>query len=89
MNDDREHLTLREELKRHVLRALTAPPAQLDWHKPLREYGLDSLAAVSLAADLEDALQIQLAATAFWDYPTLSELADFLETLPRGAARES
>ncbi len=87
MTDRATEHPLRETLEPHVLRALRSPPALLDWHKPLREYGLDSLAAVSLAADLEDELQIELAATAFWDYPTLWELAEFLMTLPRGQAQ--
>jgi acyl carrier protein len=78
-------IAIREALARHVRQALPTPPAELDWHKPLREYGLDSLMAVSIAADLEDELQIELAPTAFWDHPTLATLAEFLQGLPHHA----
>ena len=75
-----ERGSLRFQLERCLLQILPNATEKLDWNKPFREYGLDSLAAVGFAADLEDALGLQVSPTAFWDHPTLAALAEYLET---------
>jgi acyl carrier protein len=45
---------------------------------PLAEYGLDSLYAVTLAADLEDGLGIALEPTVALEHQTIGELVDFV-----------
>jgi acyl carrier protein len=53
-------------------------PAQLDTAQPFAAFGLDSIAAVGLAGELEDWLDVELPATILWDYPTIAALAEYL-----------
>lgn len=53
-------------------------PNQLDTAQPFATFGLDSIAAVGLAGELEDWLEIELPATILWDYPTIAALAEYL-----------
>jgi acyl carrier protein len=46
--------------------------------EPLTRYGLDSIDAVTMVGDLEDALDTELPSTLFWDYPTIEKSAQFL-----------
>lgn len=50
----------------------------IDPHRELGEYGLDSIAVVAFAADVEDRLAIVVDPTVVWDYPTLAQLSKFL-----------
>ncbi|PSB25824.1 type I polyketide synthase [Stenomitos frigidus] len=50
----------------------------IDIHQPLAAYGLGSLAAVSLAGELEDWLECRLSPTVIYDYPTIAALAQAL-----------
>ncbi|QDS91268.1 Long-chain-fatty-acid--AMP ligase FadD29 [Rosistilla ulvae] len=66
-------------------------PADRD--KPLADYGLDSLATMELAGDVEDWLGLELTPTLAWDYPTPAVLAphlaeNMLETGPDESASE-
>ncbi|MFF0745887.1 acyl carrier protein [Streptomyces sp. NPDC004111] len=54
---------------------LTEP---IDTDRELGEYGLDSIAVVAFAADVEERLGIALDPTAIWDYPTVAQLAKHL-----------
>ena len=59
----------------------------IDPNRPLQVYGLTSLMAVEIAADLEDLLAIPVEATSAWDYPTISKLSAHLITeLDRNAS---
>lgn len=49
-----------------------------DREKPLADYGLDSLATMELAGDIEDWLGIELTPMMAWDYPTAARLAPHL-----------
>lgn len=57
---------------------LEVEPSELDPRRPVTTYGLDSINAVTLSVDLEDALGIELQTALLWDYPTLEDLAGFL-----------
>lgn len=50
----------------------------LDPSRAFADYGMDSLRAVELAADLSDWLQVPLDPTLSFSYPTISELAQHL-----------
>ncbi|MDZ8262102.1 polyketide synthase [Nostoc sp. ChiQUE01b] len=57
-------------------------PQSIDPRESFAYYGLDSIAAVSLSADLEDWLGCQLLPTLAYDYPTIATLSAYLtETL--------
>ncbi len=56
---------------------------QITVDQPFASYGLDSLAATTISADLEDWIGMQLDPTLLWDYPTIRDLTLHLATLPR------
>ncbi len=51
---------------------------EIDTNRPFAEYGLDSIAAVTMAGDLEDWLGLELPPTLLWDYPEIETLAQYL-----------
>ncbi|WP_318211539.1 MULTISPECIES: acyl carrier protein [unclassified Streptomyces] len=51
---------------------------EVDPHRDLGAYGLDSIAVVAFTADVEDRLAIRVEPTAVWDHPTIAQLAKFL-----------
>ncbi|MDO0931745.1 acyl carrier protein [Streptomyces sp. NPDC051954] len=57
---------------------LRRDPAEIDPTVPLAEYGLDSVAALSLCGDVEDHFGIPVDPTAAWDFPTVRALAGHL-----------
>ncbi|HEX2094222.1 MAG TPA: AMP-binding protein [Longimicrobiaceae bacterium] len=62
--------------------------AAIDIRLPFSHYGLDSVTAVSVAAELEALLDLKLPATLVWDHPTIDELARHLASAartPRGS----
>jgi acyl carrier protein len=54
------------------------PAAEVDVRESFARYGLDSLASVTLVAELESWLDRELPATLFWDYPSIESLAHYL-----------
>jgi acyl carrier protein len=61
------------------LQAHLGPEAEVvDPHLPFSYYGLDSLDAVALAAELEDWLGRPVAPDVAWDYPTAHAVAAYL-----------
>lgn len=52
----------------------------IDIQSPLANYGVDSIHALSLCAELEDWLGIEIEQTIAWDYPTIEKMAEFLES---------
>ncbi|MFG6100043.1 acyl carrier protein [Leptolyngbyaceae cyanobacterium CCMR0082] len=57
---------------------LSLEPTTVDVTQPLTRYGLDSIDAVTLVADLEDWLDLELPSTLFWDYPTIAKASTYL-----------
>lgn len=52
--------------------------AGIDRDRSLAEYGLDSVYAMTLCAEIEDDLGIAVEPTLAWDYPTVNAMAAFL-----------
>ncbi|HEY0546548.1 MAG TPA: acyl carrier protein [Pyrinomonadaceae bacterium] len=71
--------TIQDWLIAKVADSVPDAPEDIDVREPLASYGLSSLAAVSLTADLEDWLNLRLPPTLAWDYPTIESLARYLE----------
>lgn len=61
-----------------LAKKLGVSASAIDIHQPLAAYGLGSLAAVSLAGELEDWLECRLSPTVIYDYPTIAALAQAL-----------
>lgn len=66
-------------------RAGDRPPADV----PLTELGLDSLMAVDLRNGLQNIVGRELSPTIVFDYPTLSELTELMETMVWAGAGDS
>ena len=66
-----------------IAELLQLSPDKIDLKQPLAIYGLNSVKAVSIAAELEEWLEISVAPTIVYDYPTIQGLADYLgQTTP-------
>lgn len=57
---------------------LQRDPGEIDPNEPLAEYGMDSVAALSLCGDVEEDFDLVLEPTVAWDYPTAAALAGHL-----------
>jgi acyl carrier protein len=57
---------------------LKRTPAEIEASVPLAEYGLDSVAALSLCGDIEESFDLVLEPTVAWDFPTVQALAGHL-----------
>ena len=67
---------------------LKIEPEQIDIHKDLTEYGLDSIEAVNLSGELENFIGYRLSPTLLWDYPTVEDLAQYLADHPLPLSNE-
>lgn len=76
--------TIETWLVHHLSEQLGIAEDTIDLHKPLTEYGLDSMVGVSLAGDLEEWLGLQLSPTLLWDYPTIALLTHHLAETTHG-----
>jgi len=63
-----------------VAESLGVSPEAIEVDQPLRGYGLDSLAAVTITADLEDWLGCPVDPALVLDHPTVESIARFLVT---------
>ncbi|MGB5633023.1 MAG: SDR family NAD(P)-dependent oxidoreductase, partial [Waterburya sp.] len=77
---------IQDWLVENLAQRLNVPASEIDINEPFASSGLNSLAAVSLSADLEDWLDIKLSPTIVYDYPNIVELAAYLSqsTVPQG-----
>lgn len=57
---------------------LSLDSSTIEVSEPLTRYGLDSIDAVTLVGDLEDALDLELPDTLFWDHPTIEQSSQYL-----------
>ena len=62
----------------NLAQRLNISASEIDIYEPFASSGLNSLAAVSLSADLEDWLEIKISPTIVYDYPNIAELAVYL-----------
>ncbi|MEE1748356.1 MULTISPECIES: acyl carrier protein [unclassified Streptomyces] len=76
----REHTveTLSEWIANRISLYLKRPADEIASNVPLAEYGLDSVAALSLCGDIEEDFDLVLEPTVAWDYPTIDALAGYL-----------
>ncbi|MEM9216874.1 MAG: amino acid adenylation domain-containing protein [Cyanobacteria bacterium P01_F01_bin.150] len=66
-----------------IAESLQLVPKEIDTRQPFAVYGINSLKAVSIAAELEEWLGMSIAPTIVYDYPTIQALANYLgQTTP-------
>jgi acyl transferase domain-containing protein/acyl-CoA synthetase (AMP-forming)/AMP-acid ligase II/pimeloyl-ACP methyl ester carboxylesterase/acyl carrier protein len=70
--------TIQQWLVTQLAQKLSLPVAQISIHEPFARYGLDSVTAIRLSAELEDWLGRSLTPTVVYDYPTIASLAAYL-----------
>jgi thioester reductase-like protein len=78
VDDMRHHLT------RYAADYLQRDPGDIRPDVPLSEYGLDSVYALTVAADIEELLGVRVHPTLMWDYPSIDSLAAALAKLCAG-----
>ncbi|HEY2764310.1 MAG TPA: acyl carrier protein [Pseudonocardiaceae bacterium] len=66
---------IRQWLIHHLSTYLDVPTTAIDPAAKLRSYGLTSLYALTLAADLHDTYDLLLEPTVAWDHPTINDIA--------------
>jgi acyl carrier protein len=71
---------LRDWLVSYLARQLFLAKQEIDTYEPIASFGLDSVEAANLSADLMQWLDRDLPATLVWDYPTIELLANHLST---------
>jgi acyl carrier protein len=60
---------------------LRRAPQDIDTAVPLADYGLDSLTALAVTADIEDAFGVAVDDALTWDHPTVDALSKVLADL--------
>lgn len=68
---------------------LRIPEGDIDPQRPFASYGLDSVEAVGLSAEMEALLGRRLSPTLAWDYPTIDQLSRFLAGDPAMSVQRS
>jgi acyl carrier protein len=61
---------------------LGVDPREIDSSEPLTNYGLGSIQALTLVAELEEWMDRTLPATLLWDCSTLDEIIDYVSESP-------
>lgn len=62
-------------LTERVATYLRRSPQDIDTSVPLADYGLDSLTALAITADIEDEFEVAVDDALTWDHPTIDALA--------------
>jgi acyl carrier protein len=65
-------------LSKKISETTKTPLEKINIHSYFSDYGLDSVTAVTVTAELENWLGLQLVPNIFWEYPTVDQLADHL-----------
>jgi myxalamid-type polyketide synthase MxaE and MxaD len=81
--------TIVSRLRAEAAKLLGVPPGDVDARRPLKDFGLDSLAAIELRSVAGRILGRTLPATLLFDYPTLEALATHLSADPARAPEVS
>jgi acyl carrier protein len=68
--------TMRDWLVERVAEHVNLPLQEIQPHVPLIDYGLDSLYALSIAAEIEDHFGFDVDPTMLWDNPTIDALVE-------------
>ncbi|WP_212003002.1 acyl carrier protein [Chitinophaga sp. HK235] len=71
-----------EEISSWIVRKLSVklnlPASAIRLDKDILDYGLDSMEALGMVGEIEALIGVEIPATSVWDYPTISQLAQFI-----------
>ena len=81
--NNKQQTTIENWLIERISRSTGISPQEINVRETFAHYGLDSVQAVRLSAELEDWLECKLAPTLAYDYPTIESLAQYLGELTR------
>lgn len=73
---------LQDWLTEKLAEELGRDAEDIDIDQPFAQYGVDSVLAVTLVADLEDAMGCELNPTLLFDYPSIAAIAQHLAGKP-------
>ena len=68
-------------LVERLAREMKVTVDQIDVQRSFSTYGIDSLAAVTITADLEEYIHCQLLRNVFWEYPNIALISQYIEEL--------
>jgi len=74
----KDDLKLESWIQEWISKRLRRPVEQIQAEAPFADFGLDSISAVELSADLSCRIGRELPATITWDYPNIHALAVYL-----------
>ncbi|WNO11561.1 beta-ketoacyl synthase N-terminal-like domain-containing protein [Teredinibacter sp. KSP-S5-2] len=81
VNAGRDLITLQQELKESLAKALYLPNANIALDKPFIELGLDSIIGVEWVNEIKKQYAIELPATIVYDYPTIKTFSEYLKNI--------
>jgi acyl carrier protein len=76
-----KHDQLRDWLCAYMAAELKLPAGSIDPAEPMSAYGLDSISAITMLADVEDHVGFAIDPNALWEFPTVDAFADMLVDL--------
>jgi acyl carrier protein len=77
-SSDTVQAELQEWLCAHLAAQLKVPAGRIEPTEPMSAYGLDSLTAVGVLADVEERVGFEIDPAALWDYATVAAFTRFL-----------
>lgn len=69
---------VQEWIVHRLARILDVAPEAIDVNERLENYGLESVEVITVSGDLSDWIERKVAPTILWDYPTISQLAEYI-----------
>lgn len=69
---------LREWLRTQLAKELELPVESIDPDEPMAAYGLDSVRAITLLADVEDHVGFEIDPNALWEFPTVASFSEMV-----------
>jgi acyl carrier protein len=67
-----------EWLRIQLAQELELPAGSIDPAEPMATYGLDSVRAITLLAEVEEHLGFEIDPNALWEYPTVASFAQMV-----------
>jgi acyl carrier protein len=68
-------------LRERVAFYLDQPEESIEPDVPLTDYGMNSIYAVSVLADIEDEFGVEFESVPTWSHPSINQMAKYLENM--------